>query len=46
MVQGARAAGEVNAGTRPTTDRFADLVLVENRCDLLLPLEGSPNRNI
>ena len=34
-----RASAEVHAG-RPSTDRFANLVLLENRCDLLLPLHG------
>jgi len=34
------ARAEVDAGTRPLDSRFADLVLIDKRCDLLLPLRG------
>eukprot|EP00310_Coccolithus_braarudii_P001358 CAMPEP_0183359104 /NCGR_PEP_ID=MMETSP0164_2-20130417/51216_1 /TAXON_ID=221442 /ORGANISM="Coccolithus pelagicus ssp braarudi, Strain PLY182g" /LENGTH=405 /DNA_ID=CAMNT_0025533147 /DNA_START=141 /DNA_END=1358 /DNA_ORIENTATION=+ len=37
-----RSTAEVSSGQRQFSDRFADLVLVENRCDLLLPLDGPP----
>ena len=33
-------SAEVAAGKRAQTTRFANLVLLENRCDLLLPLHG------
>jgi hypothetical protein len=36
------ASAEVAAGGRKLESRFADLVLLENRCDLLLPLHGPP----
>jgi len=31
----------VASGAFRQTDRFADLVLVQNRCDLLMPLRGA-----
>ena len=37
-----RATSEVLAGRRGKEERFANLVLVSNRCDLLLPLLGPP----
>lgn len=38
----ARAEAEVeDGGAFDRTDRFADLVLLENRCDLLMPLRGA-----
>ena len=36
-----RAEQEVEAGTHDADSRFADLVLVSKRCDLLLPLRGA-----
>lgn len=38
----AEASAEVAAGQRELKTRFANLVLLENRCDLLLPLHGPP----
>ena len=35
-----RCSAEVEAGTRKSEARFANLVLLSNRCDLLLPLHG------
>ena len=37
-----RATSDVAAGLRTQDERFANLVLVSNRCDLLLPLHGPP----
>ena len=34
------ATSEVEAGVRKPEERFANLVLLSNRCDLLLPLHG------
>ena len=36
-----RGEQEVAAGTHTAESRFADLVLVKNRCDVLLPLRGA-----
>lgn len=36
-----RANAEVEAGSRDRLERFADLVLLANRCDVLLPLHGA-----
>lgn len=36
----ASAMADVAAGRCPSASRFANLVLLENRCDLLLPLRG------
>jgi len=38
----AAASADFKAGTRELESRFAGLVLLENRCDLLLPLHSSP----
>ena len=37
-----RASAEVEEGRRRSDERFANLVLLSNRCDLLLPLDGPP----
>lgn len=38
----ASMTAEVESGARPLESRFAGLVLLKNRCDLLLPLHGPP----